>query len=527
MRRCVLDALRNKTSNNPFGLPNDLPKTIIIANIVGETVMFYEHGHTLLYKFLDIVTPQHKRQEVLTGVDQMTTFVKEKTNCLLLMVYSMPPLENASSMHWEIRTVTVENSKVLDGARHFALNTPHPCCANPTADTSEPTLQKAETTALKNHVVAVPVNNTEFQQCVSMQEDKCTSDKSKKQDILRNTITALQIDRNRLLNEISMMKSENETSLQNERTLARREVEKEIAAAQLSKKLAEKYKLDCNSQLTSVHNELKDVKAKLKESTTSMARMELMHSHEIETTRRNRTIYEKEKQVLRIAKERAEKTALETTRSVKTQLENLEFDKQTLCKRIANESQHFKRQEAIRAEMHDKLVACMAGQDAEKDVLKARLEEYTLILHNREDEILKLQNELNTTRVCFKATISEVAALDTDTSLEKQVHITKEMTLKHITHTGQTQTTSTNYTTTGTDTYIDTAQRSKSTQTLNIQPGQQVEPINIMQASEHAFHALQRLVDCAQIPHSPYVITSGVHPPARRSSILKKLSTTR
>jgi hypothetical protein len=169
----------------------------------------------------------------------------------------------------------------------------------------------------------------------------------------------------------------------------------------------------------------------------------------------------------------------------------------------------------------------MAGQDAEKDVLKARLEEYTLILHNREDEILKLQNELNTTRVCFKATISEVAALDTDTSLEKQVHITKEMTLKHITHTGQTQTTSTNYTTTGTDTYIDTAQRSKSTQTLNIQPGQQVEPINIMQASEHAFHALQRLVDCAQIPHSPYVITSGVHPPARRSSILKKLSTTR
>lgn len=486
--------------------------------------MFYEHGHELLYKFLGIVTPQHKRDEVLTGVDKMTTFVKEKQNCILLMVYSMPPLENASSMHWEIRSVTVENSNVLDGARHFALNTPYPCCANPTADTSEPTLQKAETNALKNHVIAVPVNDkTEFQQCASTQEDTCSLDKSKKQDILRNTIIALQTDRNRLLNEISIMKSENETNLQNERTLARREVEKEIAAARLSKNLAEKHKLDCNSQLTSAHNELKDVKAKLKESTTAMARMELMHSHEMETTRRNRTIHEKEKQVLRIAKERAEKTALETTLAVRAQLENLEFDKQTLRKRIENENQHFKRQEAIHNEMHDKLVACMAGQDAEKDVLKARLDEYTLKLQNREDEIRKLQNELNTIRVCLQATTSEVAAIDTDTSLEKQARMTKKMTPKHVTHTGQTQTTSTNYTTTGTDTYIDTAQRSKSTQTLNVQSGQrQVEPINVMQASEQAFHALQRLVDCAQIPCSPYVITSGVHPPARKCSIVKK-----
>lgn len=202
MRRVVLDALRNQERNNPFRLPAKLPKSIVVANLAGENVMFYEHGYSLIYRFLNIVTTPMLRQSVRGGIDAMTKFADDTGNRSLLLVYSMPPLEDPSGMHWELRSVTVDSGKVLDGARHFARNALEPCYGTPTGESTEPALLKAETIALQNHVMAVPVDV----------EDDATSDSvsnldgSTRETVLRNTISALQADRKQLVNEINSMR---------------------------------------------------------------------------------------------------------------------------------------------------------------------------------------------------------------------------------------------------------------------------------------------------------------------------------
>lgn len=164
--------------------------TIVLANLAGDHIMLYERGYSLIYKFLNTVTVPGKRRSVRSGIDAMAKFADDMANRSLLLVYSMPPLEEPSALHWELRSLTVDGGKVVDGALHFALDTVEPCCGTPTGETTEPALLRAETAALQNHVVAVPVDvdrdatedTTEGTNPVS------SIDRSARETVLRNTI---------------------------------------------------------------------------------------------------------------------------------------------------------------------------------------------------------------------------------------------------------------------------------------------------------------------------------------------------
>jgi hypothetical protein len=72
----------------------------------------------------------------------------------------------------------------------------------------------------------------------------------------------------------------------------------------------------------------------------------------------------------------------------------------------------------------------------------------------------------------------------------------------------------------GTDTYIDTAQRSKMTQT-DAEDDAPV-PFNVADASKRAFVALEQLMTIAHLPPSEYVAHSSNHPPPRRFKLIKQ-----
>jgi hypothetical protein len=542
MRRCVLDALRNK--ERPFGLPSELPKTILVANIAGDVVMLYESGYSLLYRIMNVITPPGQRQGVSLGIDTMSAFTTEKSNRTLLFVYCMPPLEEPSAMHWELRSITLDGDKILDGARHFARNFAEPCCGTSTGDTTEPTLLRAETAALKNHVMAVSVD-------VGSEGTADTSgavhtDSSSRETVLRNTIAALQADRNRLLAEINTMRDERVQNIEKEKIAARKDVEKEIDAARTAKRLAEKSKVDSGIESGKLQKELTRTKADLKEFKTEKAQMELTHAQEKEGLQRTRALHEKEKRDLRLAKERSEKQFSETIRNLKAELENIKFDNQARIRNMQAESEEFKRKERLNKDMHDKVVACMAGQDAELEVLRSRIEdcEAQLVASREQTQAARAEVESSVTLLAVlkkeveenesaqkageeKATLAVVLQMsskvivlqeqllkeqETNVALKRAVNAAKCAPATQSTRESQTGTSC--MVTVGTDTYIDTAQLSKTTQTDPVEDTN--EPFNVADASKRAFVAMEQLMAVAQLPPSGYVAQSGVHPPARR-----------
>jgi hypothetical protein len=572
MRRAVLEALRKKERLhvNPFRLPTDLPKSIVVANLAGDHVMLYEtSGYSLIRQFLTVVTVPGKRQLVSGGVDSMAQFADGMVNRCLLLVYSMPPLEDPSAMHWELRSVTVDGGKVLDGARHFARNALEPCFATPTGETTEPALLRAETAALQNNVVAESVDME-----LDAAEEACPLngvEKSAWEIVYRNTIEALQADRKQLVSEIRSMSEDRVQNMENERALARKECEKEIAVARTCKLLAEKTVSDAGTELASARKELKSAKVEIQEMKTSMARMELTQDQEKETLKRNRALYEKEKRDMRAAKDRAESRASETLRTAKAEYENLKFDSDARIRRLDKEAVEFKRVEQSRKEMHDKVVACMAGQDAELEVLKARVAECELTIQSRDESVESLHTEACSTNTALKVMKSEIelsesvgrsgylewmregrAMVECRAMVEKMARVsaalvevqqqlceeqrentalkerlssaTRPTTRSREAQTTMTDTSGTADTadtaTVGTDTYIDVAQRSKTTQTAA--EYSHVDPVNVLEASKRTFEALSQLVAFAQLPPSEYVMQSGVHPPARRCKLVKK-----
>jgi hypothetical protein len=199
--------------------------------------------------------------------------------------------------------------------------------------------------------------------------------------------------------------------------------------------------------------------------------------------------------------------------------------------------------------MHDKVVACMAGQDAELEVLRARIQECEAALEagaeaaqtaraeaessnallsvlKKEVEEVELAKETDEEKATLAVVLqmsSKIIGLqeqllheqEANVALKKAVASAKSVAATTNTREAQTGTTST--ATVGTDTYIDTAQLSKMTQT---DPEDDVkEPFNVADASKRAFLALEHFMTVAQLPPSGYVAQSGVHPPARRYSI--------
>lgn len=551
MRRCVLDALRKKDRASPFGLPKELPKTIVVANIAGDHIMLYDNNnsYSLLYQFLNVITPPGQRHCVRSGIDVMIAFASEKTNRTLLFVYCMPPLEEPCHMHWELRSVTSDGDKVLDGARHFARNATEPCCGTSTGETTEPTLLRAETAALQNHVVAVSVD-------VGSEATADTSgaagvDGSTRETVLRNTIAALQTDRNRILGEINTMRNEQVQNIEKEKITARKDVEREIDAARTAKRLADKQKADSSNEMSKLQKELALARSELNECLRAKAHMELTHAQEKEGLKRTRAIHDKEKRDLKASKERSDKQFNDTIRSTKTELENLRFDSQARIRQMEADSEEFRRKERMNKDMHDRVVACMAGQDAELEVLRSKVKECQVEVDASREVAQQATLDTDLANATIAALKKEAeAAVDAKEEVESRATLAvvmqmsaamvelqgkleeeqrKNAALNEALVAGETksstravQTATTCMATVGTDTYIDTAQRSRTTQT---DPEEIIhEPINVVDASKRVFAALEQLFSVAQLPQSEYVAQSGVHPPARRFSISKRAS---
>ena len=230
MRRVVLEGLRNRASNNLFRLPAVLPKAIVVANLAGEWVLLYEDGYDLIGQMLNVVTAHAQRSVVRAGVETMINFVKSDSSRLLLLCYCLPAMEDASSMHWELRSVTASDTKVVDGARHFAKNQAEPSCGTPTNAPAEPAIVRAELHALQNHVVAIRVDQGS-EPTAETNSTPSGSDTANKELVLRNTISALHAERNKQMAEIRAMRDERVENARRERLEARIDVEKEIERA--------------------------------------------------------------------------------------------------------------------------------------------------------------------------------------------------------------------------------------------------------------------------------------------------------
>jgi hypothetical protein len=522
-----------------------MPKSIVVANIAGEHIMLYEDGYSLIYQFINMVTAPAQRKSVRVGIDSMTKFADDMMKSGLLLVYSMPPLEDFSTMHWELRSVTVNGENVLDGARHFYRNSLEPCFGSPTGYTTEPEILRAETVALQNHCTAVLVDVRETPttdtSCASVQNT------STRETVLRNTIAALQSDRKQIVSDINAMKAERVDNMERERILARADVEKEIEAARVSRRLADKLTSDARIEIATLRKELEWTSAQLQESKSEITRMELIHSQEDEALKQSIAYQDKEKRDLRANKHRMEKQAMETLRSVKADYDNLKFDSDDRIKTLNAQVEEFKRREQMNKEMHDKVVTCMAGQDAEIDVLKAKVAECTAEMCNRDEAVARLQREVASGK-------KSIAALKTDMESDREKHDTSETLAIVVRLSGavtevqnnlleaqrensvlqerlqaatllttcshEAQTVMTDMVTTGTDTYIDTVQRSKTTQT-DVE-NESTEPLNVVDALKSTFKAFEQLVDVAQLPRSGYLMQSGVHPPARRCKLVSQ-----
>jgi hypothetical protein len=514
----------------------ELPKFIFAANLAGDNVMLYESGYSLLYQVLNVVTAPEQRQCVRRGVDAMVAFADEKENRSLLLVYSMPPMEEPVSMHWELRSVTVENGEVLDGARHFSRSSLQPCFGTPTSkETSEPTLLRAEVHALQNHIVAVSVDVG-----ADATAETSSVDTNARETVLRNTISAMVSDRKQMVRQIGAMREERVENAEKERRMAREEVEREIEAARAAKRLSDKIRSEADSKLLTLRDELNLAKSQLKESQTGNALIELAHVQETEDMQRRMEAHDKDKKDLRSSRDRLEKSLSGTIRTMKVDYENLKFDSQNRVSKLEKQASELQRREKMNKEMHDRVVACMSGQDAEIEVLKSKLKERDDEVETLHTEVEKLKSDLGVVHseleACERAredsesvaklavaTRTSALVVDAQERLSKaqlENALLKEQLLDSKTRktcAREAQTTSTQ----GTDTYIDTAQRCKTTQTETGQDTKK-KAVSVSEASVCAFEALEQLISAVYLPDSKYVAQSGVHPPECRYKIVKQ-----
>lgn len=515
MRRAVIEALRNRKQPNPFSLPSDLPNTIMLANLAGDHVMIYDHGFEMVAKLIDTLTPAENQMQAKEAIETMVTFAKGESRRSLLFIYCMPPLEEPSAMYWELRSLTVLDDDVLDGARHFDINATSVRHASSTPRDERDSIQNAETRALKDNIVAV-----EYEHITDAETDETVRHFTPQVadgalvTVLRSTILALQTERRKMLGDIKSLEDKASLCETQSKRDAFLEVNCQVEAAKTQKRIAQQHQNEYTATLRDCRKEIADLKHSMESLSREKSVAELMLSQKEEQSARESEFRDKEKRQLRLRAERAEQEFHSSRRSYSCAQEEFESQRKKYMSEAETKLSQSSERERIQREIHDRTVHCMAAQDAELEVVKSRVQELELDLETAQrehDDTMGKVHAVHRIGMELLATgLKESEGLHTPPLPIAPTSVGVQ-TLAHGGRSLCARREATEQHSTGTDTYIDIAQRSKATQTATLNR-EMTFPTNVYEASEQAFVALRQLTLLAQSTRSGYVQQCRMHP---------------